>query len=150
MLGIFALGFMIFSIPAGFVGGRFGRKRTILQATSGKISTDFVVKVFSGLFLLGGFGWGLVNVNSLPMVVDMTTEEKVGGYTGLYYFFSMAANIFAPPLSGIAIDHFGYSSLFVFAAIFFILALIAVQFVKRGDIVAQKPQDIYGLIPDMD
>lgn len=168
MLGIFALGFMIFSIPAGFVGGRFGRKRTIslglitvtvvmvialyigLQATSGKISTDFVVKVFSGLFLLGGFGWGLVNVNSLPMVVDMTTEEKVGGYTGLYYFFSMAANIFAPPLSGIAIDHFGYSSLLVFAAIFFILALIAVQFVKRGDIVAQKPQNIYGLIPDMD
>jgi|Deesub1362B_J571_1020462.scaffolds.fasta_scaffold00007_306 MFS family permease len=168
MLGIFALGFMVFSIPAGFIGGRFGRKRTMslgliivtavmiialylgLQATSGKISTDFVVKAFSGLFLLGGFGWGLINVNSLPMVVDMTTEEKVGGYTGLYYFFSMAANIFAPPLSGIAIDYFGYSSLLVFATIFFVLALIAVQFVKRGDIVAQKPQDIYELIPDMD
>lgn len=168
MLGIFALGFMVFSIPAGFIGGKFGRKRTMslgliivtavmiialylgLQATSSKISTDFVVKAFSGLFLLGGFGWGLINVNSLPMVVDMTTEEKVGGYTGLYYFFSMAANIFAPPLSGIAIDYFGYSSLLVFATIFFVLALIAVQFVKRGDIVVQKPQDIYELIPDMD
>jgi len=29
------------------------------------------------------------------MVVDMTTLQKVGGYTGLYYFFSQAANIIA-------------------------------------------------------
>ena len=41
-----------------------------------------------------------MNVNSLPMVVDMTTLQKVGGYTGLYYFFSQAANIVAPPLAG--------------------------------------------------
>ncbi|WP_457752624.1 SLC45 family MFS transporter [Thermococcus sp.] len=168
LLGLFALGFMVFSIPAGFIGGRIGRKKTITlglfviiavmlialylgtQAASGKIEVNFVVKAFAGLFLLGGFGWGMVNVNSLPMVVDMTTEEKVGGYTGLYYFFSMAANIFAPPLSGIAIDHFGYQSLLIFATIFFVLALIAVQFVRRGDIVGQKPQDIYELIPDMD
>lgn len=168
LLGIFALGFMIFSIPAGFIGGRFGRKRTInvgltmiilvmlvalylgLQAADGRMRVDFVVKAFAGLFLLGGFGWGMVNVNSLPMVVDMTTEEKVGGYTGLYYFFSMAANIFAPPLSGIAIDYFGYQSLLIFATIFFVLALIAVQFVRRGDIVEQTPRDIYELIPDMD
>lgn len=168
LLGIFALGFMIFSIPAGFIGGRFGRKRTInvgltmiilvmlvalylgLQAADGRMRVDFVVKAFAGLFLLGGFGWGMVNVNSLPMVVDMTTEEKVGGYTGLYYFFSMAANIFAPPLSGIAIDYFGYQSLLIFATIFFVLALIAVQFVRRGDIVRQTPRDIYELIPDMD
>jgi len=80
----------------------------------------------------------------------MTTEEKVGGYTGLYYFFSMAANIFAPPLSGMAIDYFGYQSLLIFATVFFVLALIAVQFVRRGDIVGQTSQEIYELIPDMD
>jgi len=77
----------------------------------------------------------MVNVNSLPMVVDMTTKEKVGGYTGLYYFFSMAANIIAPPLSGFFIDKAGYPSLMIFAGVFFILSIITVQFVKRGDVV---------------
>ena len=87
------------------------------------------------LFLIGGFGWALINVNSLPMVVDMTTLKKVGGYTGLYYFFSQAANIIAPPLSGISIDLFGYPSLMVFASFFFILFFITMHFVRRGEIV---------------
>ncbi|WP_461864246.1 SLC45 family MFS transporter [Thermococcus sp.] len=167
LLGIFALGYMVFSIPGGLIGGRIGRKRTIsiglliimgvmlsalylgLQATSGRMDVNVVVKIFSGLFLIGGFGWGMVNVNSLPMVVDMTTEEKLGGYTGLYYFFSQAASIFAPPVVGAAIDITGYQSLLVFATLFFLLALISIQFVRRGDIVRRR-EDIYDYVPDMD
>ena len=82
----------------------------------------------------GGFGWGLVNVNSLPMVVDMTTLEKVGGYTGLYYFFSQAANIVAPTAAGAFIDWLGYPSLMYFAVVMFIAAVIIVGFVPRGDV----------------
>ena len=167
LLGIFALGYMVFSIPGGLIGGRIGRKRTIsiglliimgvmlsalylgLQAASGRMDVNVVVKIFSGLFLVGGFGWGMVNVNSLPMVVDMTTEEKLGGYTGLYYFFSQAASIFAPPVVGAAIDITGYQSLLVFATLFFLLALISIQFVRRGDIVRRR-EDIYDYVPDMD
>ncbi|GAB6102525.1 SLC45 family MFS transporter [Thermococcus atlanticus] len=162
LLGIFALGYMVFSIPGGLIGGRIGRKKTIsmglvtiigvmmitlylgLQAASGRIAVNTVVKIFSGLFLIGGFGWGMVNVNSLPMVVDMTTEEKLGGYTGLYYFFSQAASIFAPPVVGAAIDVTGYQSLLVFSALFFVLALISLQFVRRGDIIRHSRD-----VPDM-
>ncbi|MCO6041158.1 SLC45 family MFS transporter [Thermococcus alcaliphilus] len=168
MMGVVSLSFMLFAIPAGFIGGRIGRKKTITmglvlttavmilayllgEASKPKSSalTDPVVLKFMVLFFLGGIGWAMINVNSLPMVVDMTTEEKLGGYTGLYYFFSQAANLVAPPLAGAFLDVIGYSTLLPFAAIFFILATITVQFVKRGDIKG-KVGDVYELIPDMD
>ncbi len=76
----------------------------------------------------------MVNVNSLPMVVDIATLAKVGGYTGLYYFFSQAANIAAPPLAGLLIEAFGYASLMIFAAFMFLLAFFIMSFVKRGEI----------------
>ena len=75
------------------------------------------------------------------MVVDMSTPAKLGGYTGLYYFSSQAANIVAPPMAGFGIDIFtadgakpeGYVSLLFFSAFFFLLALILMMFVKRGE-----------------
>lgn len=162
IIGFVALGFLLFSIPAGFIGGRIGRKRSMtaglimiaLAMVGGlyigmKMSGSTLVMAYSALFFLGGIGWAMVNVNSLPTVVDMTTEEKLGGYTGLYYFSSQAANIFAPPLGGIFIDNFGYNSLLVFSTAFFVLSLITLQFVKRGDIKG-KVEDVYELIPDMD
>jgi Na+/melibiose symporter-like transporter len=82
---------------------------------------------------LGGLGWALVNVNSLPMVVDMTTLQKVGGYTGLYYFFSQAANIIAPPAAGVLIDAFGYASLMAFASLLFVAAFFILSRVRRGE-----------------
>ncbi len=141
VLGFFSLSFMLTSIPAGFIGAKIGRKKSMsigLLIVSVMVLVSLKIRSiiqFMVLFSVGGFGWALINVNSLPTVVDMTTEEKVGGYTGLYYFFSMAANIIAPPLSGFFIDKLGYPSLMVFSAVFFLLAFVTVQFVKRGDVV---------------
>ena len=148
ILGIFSLTFMLFSIPAGFIGAKIGRKKTM---TIGLILLFFVIlltllmglgiedknlltMVFFIIFAIGGFGWAMINVNSLPTIVDMTTEEKVGGYTGLYYFFSMSANIIAPPLAGLFIDKVSYDTLLILSCVFFGLALITLQFVKRGDV----------------
>lgn len=149
IMGVFSLVFMIFAIPAGFIGAKIGRKKTIfigiflmafiILATyilgNSKIleAPDNFRNILFGLFAVGGMGWSLINVNSLPMVVDMTTNEKSGGYTGLYYFFSMAANIFAPPLAGLFMDIIDYNTLMVFSLVFFILAFITLQFVKRGE-----------------
>ncbi|WP_198362199.1 SLC45 family MFS transporter [Thermococcus barossii] len=168
MLGLFSLSFMIFAIPAGFIGARVGRRRTITlgliiiigilvgaylvgegQKPESSSLSDPVVMTFMGLFFVGGLGWAMVNVNSLPMVVDMTTEEKLGGYTGLYYFFSQAANLVAPPLAGAFLDVIGYRTLIPFSIAFFILAAIAMQFVRRGDIVRRRGE-VLDYVPDMD
>ena len=168
MLGVFSLSFMLFAIPAGFIGARLGRRRTITlglamivvilvaaylvgegSKPASSSLTDPVVMTFMGLFFVGGMGWAMVNVNSLPMVVDMTTEEKLGGYTGLYYFFSQAANLVAPPLAGAFLDVIGYRTLLPFATVFFILAAIVMQFVRRGDVVKDKGSALE-YVPDMD
>jgi Na+/melibiose symporter-like transporter len=140
ILGFFSVTFMVTSIASGFLGSRIGRKRTIrigLVVLVGILLISLFVRQFLPLalvFVVGGFGWALVNVNSLPMVVDMTTLAKVGGYTGLYYFFSQAASIAAPPLAGLLIDAFGYASLMIFASLMFFLAFIIMSFVKRGEV----------------
>lgn len=148
VLGFFSLAFMIFAIPAGFIGAKLGRRKTMSIGLSIVIlvlilaffvgislnNPSLITKVYFALFAIGGLGWAMVNVNSLPMIVDMTIEEKVGGYTGLYYFFSMAANIIAPPLAGLFIDNIGYNTLFALSITFLTLSLITLQFVKRGDV----------------
>jgi Na+/melibiose symporter-like transporter len=145
ILGFFALTFMLTSLIAGNIGVKLGRNKTIriglvIVAAIMVLSLFFHgLAILITLFVVGGIGWAFVNVNSLPMVVDMTTLEKVGGYTGLYYFFSQAANIIAPPLSGIFIDLFGYGSLMLFSSSFFILSIITMLFVKRGEVVEKNP-----------
>ena len=152
ILGFFSLTLMLFSIPAGFIGSKIGRKKTIIIGLSvilvmsvstiilGTLiknrifDTQAIIAIFFALFAAGGVGWAMVNVNSLPMVVDMTTTDKAGGYTGLYYFFSMAANIIAPPLSGKIIDLFDYNSLMFICLIFFGLAVFTITRVKRGEV----------------
>jgi len=101
---------------------------------------NLLTMVFFIIFAIGGFGWAMINVNSLPTIVDMTTEEKVGGYTGLYYLFSMSANIIAPPLAGLFIDKVSYDTLLILSCVFFGLALITLQFVKRGDVKIKMAQ----------
>ncbi|MCS7174153.1 SLC45 family MFS transporter [Pseudothermotoga sp.] len=146
VLGVFSLSFMIFALPSGFIGARLGRRKTIKLGLSIIVVCLLVVVLLSRLitgkillnllyivFAVSGVGWALVNVNSLPMVVDMTKIEKVGGYTGLYYFFSMAANIVAPPLAGAFIDLTGYRSLFIFSITFLLISYTTVSLVKRGE-----------------
>ena len=144
ILGFFSVTFMAASLGAGFLAARLGRRRTIrvgLVVVCATMLLALFVKSFVPLaaaFAVGGMGWSLVNVNSLPMVVDMTTLQKVGGYTGLYYFFSQAANIIAPPAAGALIDAFGYGSLMLFASILFLAAFFIMALVRRGEVVGRQ------------
>jgi len=138
-----ALGmFILFSIPAGFIGTRLGRKRTImlglvifavLLLIAYFVPSTAVVAV---ILALGGASWALVNINSLPMVVDITDDERLlGTYTGLYYFASQSAAIFGPMLNGLIIDWTGrnYSSIFLATPAFFVFAILCMALVTRGE-----------------
>jgi len=86
------------------------------------------------LLLIGGAFWACVNINSLPMVVEMAKWKDIGKYTGYYYFFSFSAAIVSPVLFGWIRDFVGnYNSLFIYAAIAFALAILCMAFVKHGE-----------------
>ncbi|MBE3575448.1 MAG: MFS transporter [Firmicutes bacterium] len=138
-LAFLSVAFLVLAIPAGFLAQHIGRKRTILLGIT-LIVVLFValvplrdIWVIRGLLVLLGAGWAFININSYPMVLEMTDESKTGAYTGLYYFFSSLAAIGAPPLYGLAIDKAGYGVLFVLSAVFFLVALLCMLAVRRGE-----------------
>ncbi|MEN8241796.1 MAG: MFS transporter, partial [Chloroflexota bacterium] len=81
------------------------------------------------VLVIGGIFWALVNVNSLPLVYDYGDENKIGAYTGLYYFSSQSAAVLGPVISGAVIEMFGsdYRYLWVFSTVFMALAFVVMQ-----------------------
>ena len=87
------------------------------------------------LAIMGGF-WALVNINSLPMVVDTIDDPRLlGTYTGFYYLASQTGSALAPTITGGIIDLFGgnYRSIFFAAPVFFTLAIVFMTLVTRGE-----------------
>ncbi len=127
-------------IPVGIVATKIGRKKTILFGAallalafaSGAFFRTYS-PVINGLFVVVGIAWASINVNSYPMVVEMSRGSDVGKFTGFYYSFSMAAQIITPILSGALLEHVGYYTLFPYAAVFVALSFITMLFVKHGD-----------------
>ncbi len=127
-------------IPIGFISSRFGRKKTIiagiilmtLSYLCGAFCSEYSFFV-NIIFVFTGFGWAAINVNSYPMVVEMSKSSNIGKYTGYYYTFSMAAQVATPILSGFLLEHIGYRTLFPYAVVFSLASLCTMLFVKHGD-----------------
>lgn len=126
-------------IPAGMVAGKIGRKKTILIGVA-MLTLSFVAGIFYRsitpvvyiFFSFSGFGWAFINVNSYPMVVELSKGSDVGKYTGYYYTVSMAAQTLTPILSGYLME-VSYYTLFPYAAAFVALSFVTMLFVHHGD-----------------
>jgi maltose/moltooligosaccharide transporter len=136
MLTAFAAALIVFAIPSGLIATRIGRKPTILTGLIGML-LGLAVGAFVRnptlllvvLGVMGGF-WALVNINSLPMIYDLSGQKSIGAYTGLYYFASSAAAITGPILGGQLIDLTGPASIWIFSAIFMAGAVGCMLLVK--------------------
>lgn len=151
MLAAFS-GFLVaFAIPSGFIATKIGRKKTIL------IGITILLLTFAGmiyardmkliyvLLALGGIGWALININSYPMVVEMTSNKGIGKYTGYYYFFSMLAAIMSPILFGFLKDMLGDSLLFIYSALAMVFAFFFMMLVKHGEAKPAAKQGFEGI-----
>jgi Na+/melibiose symporter-like transporter len=136
-----AMGAAIISfIPIGIIASHIGRKKTILAGIalmSLSYLAGFMFVEYSPLinvvFAFTGIGWAAINVNSYPMVVEMSKSGDVGKYTGLYYTFSMSAQIMTPILSGFLLENVSYRTLFPYSVIFSVFSMITMLQVKHGD-----------------
>ncbi len=156
LLSQLALIFVLFALPSGYIGGKIGRKITISIGLSLMIicmllmfilPVNVLITLLFSLPLLGsvpvvglilmfaGAAWALININSLPMVVDMTDSIRIGTYTGLYYLFSTLAAIAGPNINGWIVELTGrnYASIMIVGPIFMALALIMMLGVHRGE-----------------
>jgi maltose/moltooligosaccharide transporter len=156
LLSQLSLFFVIFALPAGAIGAKIGRKVTISIGLVGMIGAVLgifllpkdilirqvttlpvlgIVPVIGCILMVAGVAWALININSLPMVVDMTGRPRIGTFTGLYYLFSTLAAIIGPNLFGWIVKLSGdnYSAVVAVSPIFFAIALILMLGVRRGE-----------------
>ena len=159
-LMVATVGAILSYIPIGVVASKVGRKKTIqcgvvlLAAcfASGFFLTTGAHTITAPMyvvFALVGLAWAAINVNSLPMVVEMCKGSDVGKFTGYYYTASMAAQVITPVLAGTLMKHISYQVLFPYAAFFVAMSFVTMLFVRHGDSKAEAKTglDAFG---DMD
>ncbi len=169
LLSVLPLFFVLFAIPAGYLGSRIGRRVTIsiglitlilmliliyitpVEALLTGIAPLPLVGIplveggarmltLAGVLLIfGGIGWSFVNINSLPMVVDLTGAARIGTFTGLYYLFSTLSAIAGPNLNGWAVQLAGnnYNIIMIISPVFMAIALWLMLGVRRGEAKAE-------------
>ncbi|MCL2512461.1 MAG: MFS transporter [Oscillospiraceae bacterium] len=146
MLAVFAVCMMAAAIPAGKLGKKIGRRKTILLGLAMFLAAFLIYKITGAMSLIwvalvvGGAANMFITVNTLPLVLEIGGLDKVGTFTGYYYTATFSAQIAAPILFGFYRMLSGtYMSLFVFCPIAFALALACILFVRHGEAI---PDDI--------
>ncbi len=143
------VGAIVSYIPIGMISSKIGRKKTILIGVvllgscflAASLFNQYhpIMNVFFGII---GFAWAAINVNSLPMVVEISAAGEVGKYTGYYYTFSMAAQVITPILSGVLLEYVSYRTLFPYAVFFTVVAFCTMSMVKHGDSIPEQKKSI--------
>ena len=143
--GLVTITFILFAVPAGSFGTKYGRGPTIRVGLIGltilTLVGYFLIQntiTFAIVLVLTGIFWALVNVNSLPLVYDHGDEKRIGAFTGLYYLSSQFAAVLGPTLGGILVDTLNdqYRWLWLFATVFMAIALVMMLRVRRGEAIA--------------
>jgi len=153
-------GAIVSYIPVGAVASRVGRKKTIqfgviLLAVCfalGYVLTttyDSINLIMFVVFALVGLAWASINVNSLPMVVEMCRGSDIGKFTGFYYTASMTAQVITPVVAGFLLRNVGYTVLFPYAAFFVSMSFVTMLFVRHGDAKAELKSGL-AAFEDMD
>ena len=146
-------GAIVSYIPIGALASKFGRKSMIrfgvcllascfivgFLLTHGKSEIQPILYV---VFALVGLAWASINVNSLPMVVEMCKGSDIGKFTGYYYTASMTAQVLTPMLAGTLMRHISYQVLFPYGAFFVACSFVTMLFVRHGDVKAEKKKGL--------
>lgn len=136
-------------IPIGNIASKAGRKKTIMGGII-LMSLCYFGAIFAGAyhplvnvaFAAIGVGWAAINVNSYPMIVEMSKGCDIGKFTGTYYTFSMTAQIITPILSGFLLENVSYRTLFPYALVFSLLAFATMTQVHHGDARPDKKKSV--------
>jgi len=160
ILTFFAGSFLVFALVAGMLGTRFGKIPTMLAGLA-ILPVLFLAAtpvrsaaVIGGLFIVGGFAWGLVNVQAMPLIADLGGRDRIGFYVGMYYLFTMFGQMLGPFILGSAMDLVGNQGMFYAGAAAFIGGFILLRAGQKAlgaapeELARRQIGDLEDAVPD--
>lgn len=109
--------------------------------------------LYLAMIAVCGVGWALINANSYPIMVEMSSKNNVGKYTGYYYTFSMVAQSVTPIVVGLimSFNNRGLKLLYPYSFVTMVFALLIFVFFKENKrAVNQIKRGFEGLAGDDD
>lgn len=132
---VFALMFILGSLPSGWLATYIGRRRImelgaaifVLASLGGAI---FIRTQMGYIIVLGlcGIAASLTLIHTLPLLLDTSNDDEMGAITGLFLLTWQGASILGPVLAGYAIQLLAMQRIFfVIVSAFMMLMWLALQ-----------------------
>jgi MFS family permease len=139
-----AVSTLVGSMPAGWLGARYGRRRMSLVGIAGMAVACVILNVVPTLtaavvvLFLFGLSWSLPVANLPPMALELGTAARAGALAGAFLLVQSVAGIVGPAIVGVWFDATGSKrALFVLLALFLggafgLFSLLAPGFGEAG------------------
>jgi maltose/moltooligosaccharide transporter len=134
-----AVSTLLGSIPAGWMGARYGRRLMSLVGIAGMAAACLVLHVVptlsaavAGCFLFG-FSWSFPIANLAPMALELGTAARAGSLAGAFLLVQSVAGVVGPSIVGSWFDVTGSKrSLFVLLTLFLVGAFVLLATLRPG------------------
>ena len=134
-----AVSTLVGSIPAGWLGARFGRRRMALVGLAGMtlacVALHFAPTLTAAVAMLFVFGlsWSIPLANLIPMALELGSTARAGVLAGAFLLVQSTAGIIGPAAVGQWFDVTdSRRSLFVLLAAFLVGAFALLATLTRG------------------
>jgi Na+/melibiose symporter-like transporter len=134
-----AVSTLVGSMPAGWLGARFGRRRMSLIGVAGMALACAVLHVVPTLtaavavLFVFGLSWSMPLANLIPMAMELGTRARAGALAGAFLLVQSTAGIIGPAVAGQWFDMAGSRrSLFLLLAAFLVGAFALLATLERG------------------
>ncbi len=132
--------FALFSIPAGILMGKIGKKKTVLLAlsfTAVALIIPFLKYDFTSVliaFSLLGISNTILQVSLNPLIAAMFTKEKTASVLTTGQFVKSISSLLGPVLAGVAVTTFGdWKMAFVLFSAISVLSLLLLSFSSTNE-----------------
>jgi Na+/melibiose symporter-like transporter len=134
-----AIATLIGSLPAGWLGARFGRRRMSLLGMAGMaiacvaLHAAPTLPVVVGLCALFGFSWSFPVANLMPMALELGGAARAGSIAGAFLLVQSVAGIVGPASVGVWFDAAGSKrALFLLLALFLAGGFVLLASLRSG------------------
>jgi maltose/moltooligosaccharide transporter len=141
-----AIATLVGSLPAGWLGARFGRRRMSLIGIAGMGAACVALHVAPTLSVavwlcaLFGLSWSFPVANLMPMALELGTVARAGSIAGAFLLVQSVAGLVGPAGVGLWFDAAGSKrALFVLMALFLAGAFVLMATLGSGFGEAPRP-----------